>query len=30
MTKFDNNLSTITRLLSRLEPLFLGSQVFHA
>jgi hypothetical protein len=27
MTKFDNNLSTITRLLSRLEPLLLGSQV---
>jgi hypothetical protein len=25
MTKFDNDLSTITGLLSRLEPLFLGS-----
>ncbi len=27
MTKFDNNLSTITGLLSRLKPLLLGSQV---
>jgi len=27
MTKFDNNLWTITRLLSRLEPLLPGSQV---
>jgi hypothetical protein len=27
MTKFDNNLSTITGLLSRLEPLFPGSQI---
>jgi hypothetical protein len=27
MTKFDNNLSTITRFLSRLEPLLPGSQV---
>jgi hypothetical protein len=27
MTKFDNNLSTITRLLSRLKPLLPSSQV---
>jgi hypothetical protein len=30
MTKFDNNLSTITRLLSRLEPLLLGSHELPA
>ncbi len=27
MTKFDNNLSTITGLLLKLKPLLLGSQV---
>jgi hypothetical protein len=27
MTKFDNNLSTITRLLSRFEPILPGSQI---